>query len=101
VSEENTQETQDARSFEERVFARFDAMDERLDKLEKKVDERSYDTRPIWERALKEIAEIRSEMNIGFRSVERQIGILSKNIVQLRAEVGDLANRVEALELKS
>ena len=101
MSEENTQETQDARSFEERVFARFDAIDERLDKMEKKVDERSYDTKPIWERALKEIAEIRSEMNTGFRSVERQIGIFSKDIVQLRAEVGDLANRVDALELKS
>ena len=101
MSEENTQETQDARSFEERVFARFDTIDERLDKLEKKVDERSYETKPIWERALKEIAEIRSEMNTGFRSVERQIGVLSKDIVQLRAEVGDLANRVDALELKS
>lgn len=83
------------------MFARFDAIDKRLDKMEKKVDERSYDTKPIWERALKEITEIRSEMNTGFRSVERQIGVLSKDIVQLRAEVGDLANRVEALELKS
>jgi predicted nucleic acid-binding Zn-ribbon protein len=101
MSEENTHEMQDARSFEERVFARFDAIDKRLDKMEKKVDELSYDTKPIWERALKEIAEIRSEMNTGFRSVERQIGVLSKDIVQLRAEVGDLANRVDALGLKS
>lgn len=40
-------------------------------------------------------------MDTGFRSVERQIGVLSKDSVQLCAEVGDLANRVEALELKS
>ena len=101
MSEGNTQETPDARSFEERVFARFDTIDERLDKLEKKVDERSYDTKPIWERALKEIAETRSEVNTSLRSVERQIGVLSKDIVQLRAEVGGLANRLDALELKS
>lgn len=100
MSDENTQETPDARPFEERVFVRLDSIDRRLDKLEKKVEELSYNTKPIWERALKEIADIHSEINTGFRSVGRQIGVLSKDIVQLRAEVGDLANRVDALELK-
>jgi hypothetical protein len=34
MSEDKTKETQDARTFEERVFARFDAVDERFDHVE-------------------------------------------------------------------
>jgi hypothetical protein len=67
MSEENTQDIagRDERSFEERVFARFDAqgvmlrdLDTRLQRLEA----RSYDTKPIWEQALKEIADTRKEL---------------------------------------
>jgi hypothetical protein len=61
MSENPTQETPDARSFEERVFARFDSLDTRLDNLntrvenldgrltslEDKVDVRLRETRPI------------------------------------------------------
>ena len=60
------------RSFEERVFARFDAMDERFNAMDTRFDatnarlerleSRSYDTKPIWERALKEIADTRAEL---------------------------------------
>ena len=38
MSDNPTRETSDSRSFEERVFARFDTLDERLDRLETKVD---------------------------------------------------------------
>jgi hypothetical protein len=34
MSEDRTKETEDPRSFEERVFARFDAIDERFDRVE-------------------------------------------------------------------
>jgi hypothetical protein len=47
MSENTTQETSDARSFEERVFARFDMLDARLTTLEDKVDARLRETRPI------------------------------------------------------
>ena len=48
MSEETTRELPDRVSFEQRVFARFDSIDERLERLES----RSYDTKPIWEQAL-------------------------------------------------
>ncbi len=38
MSDNPTQGMQDPRSFEERVFARFDALDARMDRLETKVD---------------------------------------------------------------
>jgi len=49
MSEETTQDQNGARSFEERVFARFDALDARLTALEEKVEARLRETRPIWE----------------------------------------------------
>ena len=95
MSEELTHEQPDARSFEERVFARFDAIDARLDSLEQRDEARAHDTKPMWERALAEIAETRQEVNASLRNVERQIGVLSKDIVQLRADVSYLLSHFE------
>ena len=73
MSEEQSKDQNGARSFEERVFARFDALDTRLTALEDKVDSRLRETKPIWEQALKEIAGTREEMRAGLRTIERQI----------------------------
>ncbi len=40
VSEERTRDLSDSRSFEDRVFARFDAMEVRLDKMEARSEAR-------------------------------------------------------------
>jgi hypothetical protein len=49
MSDNPTREIPDSRSFEERVFARFDALDTRLTTLEEKADSRLRETRSIWE----------------------------------------------------
>jgi hypothetical protein len=87
VNEERRRDLQDNRSFEERVFARFDTMDARFDAMETRFDARfssidarfdrvearldgvdirvhalearALDTKPIWERALTEILEVK------------------------------------------
>lgn len=110
--ERKTQEKLDSRSFEERVFARFDALDARLQALEAK----QYDTKPIWERALAEIAETRTELRAefgkqredfeklraesqsGFRKLERQLGALSVDVLETRGAVSDLESRVDKLD---
>lgn len=62
----------------------------RLEALEKTVDERLYDTRPIWERALAEIAGVRSEFD-GLRSevagLRTETGELRSEVTELRAEM--------------
>jgi hypothetical protein len=55
-----------SRPFEERVFARFDAVDSSLKDLDarmQKLEARNYDTKPIWEQALKETTETRRELS--------------------------------------
>lgn len=97
MSENNTQETRSSKSFEERVFLRFDAVDTRLDSVDtrlnsvdarldsvdtrldsvdtrlgtleghvEKLEQKQYDTKPIWEQALAEIAVTNKRMDEGF-----------------------------------
>lgn len=99
MSDENvTAEQTDARSFEERVFARFDSIDARLTKLEEAAERRAMETRPIWERALAEIVETRREMHARFDDVERKIDVLNRDMLQLRADYGGLDRRINRLE---
>jgi hypothetical protein len=89
MSEDKTAETSGSRSFEERVFARFDAMDERLDRVDQRIETleaKQYDTKPIWEQALAAIAETNSAMGEGFDKLRLEIG---EGLGKLRAEVND------------
>ncbi len=108
MSEESTHNISDGRSFEERVFARFDAMDarfdamdvrfdaveERLQALESQAERRALETKPIWERALSEILELKQ----GLSNVERKIDVLSRDIIQVRADQVRVESRMEKLE---
>jgi len=98
MSEDRTQDQNGKRPFEDRVFARFDAIDARLSALEEQAERRALETKPIWERALAEISETRQEMREGFRSLERQIGVLSRDMVRLRADQDDVFTRLDKIE---
>ncbi len=112
MSENVTQDQNGARPFEERVIALLNDMrletNARLDQLNERVtaiEAKSYDTKPIWERALAEITEMRREMNElrgevnglrrdvdelkivterGFRSVERKLDVFNQDLLDLR-----------------
>jgi len=83
MSEDRTKETKDPRTFEERVFARFDAVDDRFDRVEGRLasmeiritslEERQYDTKPIWERALAEIVSLRHDVQTGNQALRNDL----------------------------
>jgi predicted nucleic acid-binding Zn-ribbon protein len=65
MSEDKTKEMNDSKSFESRVFERFERIEGRLVNVEikiSKLEERQYDTKPIWEQALAAIGEINSRL---------------------------------------
>lgn len=93
----------DGRSFDDRVFARFDAIDARLQTLENQAEQRALETKPIWERALAEIIEIKERLN----SLEqlstqmmRKIVVLSRDMLTLRADHAGVEDRLDKLESK-
>ncbi|HEX8650927.1 MAG TPA: hypothetical protein VF708_08790 [Pyrinomonadaceae bacterium] len=95
-----------------RILVRLDSIDAGLVDVNarlKNLEARAYDTKPIWENALKEIAEIPVEMRAGFeksrsdteaglRRLERKIDILNKNILDVRADQQELEERVNKLD---
>ena len=105
MSEETTHSlpTPDGRSFEERVFARFDAVDAglrdlnvrmesleiRVQRLEDESARRAVETKPIWERALAEIAAVRQE-----------VAVLGQKVDVLSERVDALSERVDRVERK-
>ena len=110
MSEEHTRDFNDSRSFENRVFARFDAIDEwrdacdkrfdgieaRLESLEVQNEKRALETKPIWERALAEILEVKE----GLWDLKRKIDVLSRDIVTVRADQVRLEDRFDKLNSK-
>ena len=158
VTENNTQETNQSKSFEERVFLRFDAVDTRLDSVDARLDsvdarldsvdarldsvdarlgslegrvetieQKQYDTKPIWEQALVAIgetntqladtnkrmdegfAQIRSEMKAEFTTlrdeiehslhgVEYKLDALNQSILQIQADHRYFNKRLQVLE---
>lgn len=114
MSDNPTQETPDSRSFEDRVFARFDSLDGRIDRvetkvdgldsrlssvenkvdgldgrlttLEEKVDARLRETRPIWE-----------AVQTRLESVENRLGDVENGLEGLKEEVKKLTHGVMLL----
>ncbi len=92
MNEETTKGLPDKRSFEERVFARFDAMDARFDAVEAGLDRleaRAYDTKPIWERALAAITETQKEVG----EIKARVETIEIDVAGLR---GDYASLLES-----
>ena len=96
MSDDTTRDMPDALSFEERVFARFDATDARLDSLdehltslEEKVDRRLQETRPIWEAVQEQLKNISTKFDVvildiyetrtALKDLEKRVGILENN----------------------
>ncbi|HEY5075072.1 MAG TPA: hypothetical protein VII34_10285 [Pyrinomonadaceae bacterium] len=97
MNEEPTKGLPDKRSFEERVFARFDAVDARLEALES----RSYDTKPIWERALKAIMEIGlevGEVKSKVTGIEARVTGIETNVAGIETRVTGIETRVAVIE---
>jgi len=111
MSQEITQDFNGNRSFEQRVFARFDGVDSYLRSLDGRVqvlESRSYDTKPIWERALNEILLTRHEL-VETRSevagLKNEVAGVKNKVAGLKGEVADVKNEVvgvkgEVLEMK-
>jgi chromosome segregation ATPase len=110
MSEETTQNLPAGASFEERIFARFDAIDARLQafdarlqSLEEQAERRALETKPIWERALAEIIEVKERLgSLEQLSTQmmRKVDVLSKDMLTLRADQSGVEDRLDKLESK-
>ena len=110
MNKDSTQKLPDGPSFEERVFARFDALDARLQRLEERqermearldaletqAERRALENKPIWEQALAEILKVKEKV----ADLDRKFDILTEDVMQVRADQRRLGRRLDALEPK-
>ncbi len=115
MSEERTTNLSDNRTFEDRVFARldaietrfearfnaidkrFDGVDARLDGIDSRVqalETKALDTKPIWERALVEILNVKERVE----NIERKFNVLTHDMMQLRGDQRRLEGLFDALK---
>ena len=101
MSDNPTREIPDSRSFEERVFARFDTLDLRITTLEDKVDSRLRDTRPIWEAMQADLANVKDDLasvKSDVKVISRNVMLLHEDTLRMRGDQRELLERVEKLE---
>lgn len=82
------------------ILTRLDAIEARLTALEKKVDERLHDTRPIWEAVQAAVADLAERVEKGFRIQDRRFEHLLGEVSRMHGEVRDLDDRMGKLEQK-
>ncbi|MFY9618785.1 MAG: hypothetical protein WAM70_00560 [Pyrinomonadaceae bacterium] len=93
MSQEITRDLNGDRPFEERVFARFDGIEKYLRSLDSRVqvlESRGYDTKPIWERALKEILETRIELKETRDALKGEVKGIRVELKEMRDGLKDL-----------
>ena len=92
--------------------SRLSNLENRSASLESKVEERLYDTRPMWEKVEADIARLqegqhrlderiealRDETRTGFRNLKRQFGVLYETFIEVQADYKDLDKRLYRFE---
>jgi len=103
MNEDRTKETNDSRSFQDRVFARFDTIDDRFERVEMrigKLEDRQYDTKPIWERALAAIAETNKVMLAGFSDFRGQLESINARLDAMDGRFDAMDARFDAMDAR-
>ena len=110
MSEDKTKNMNDSRSFEERVFARFDAVDERFQRIEgnleiriRKLEARQYDTKPIWEQVLVALAEINTrldKMDARFDSIDARLDKMDYRFDGIDARLDKMDARFDGIDAR-
>ena len=89
MSEDRTKDLNQPRSDDEP----FERMEIRITKLE----DRNYDTKPIWERALAEIAESRAELKAEIAESRAELkNEIAESRVELKNEIAGLRTEMKA-----
>jgi chromosome segregation ATPase len=90
-------------------------LENRFESLERKVEERLYDTRPIWEKVQADIVQLQEgqqrveegqeslrkdvrDVRTELRDMNRKFSIFNDNLVQIQADYRDIYDRVRDLE---
>ena len=78
----------------EQILTKLEVLDTRLQHVESRIEQRGFDTKPIWEQALAAIMDVRQDV----ATVNRKIDVFSKDMLALRADQLKTEERIAKLE---
>jgi len=94
---------------ESEILTAIKDLEKKVDRLEKKVDERLHDTRPIWHRVVADIAQLQAgqgrleenqqAMRVELRNVSRDQIVINDSIRKIHLDFHSIDDRLCRLEL--
>src|SRR5687767_15047925 len=100
MSEEQTQNFGNDNQILRQVLAKLEVMDTRLQFVETNVSKRGYDTKPIWERALSGIMEVKNELGVFKQEVKHELGDVKHQLGHVTHELGDVKRELALVNKK-
>jgi len=94
MSEEQTQDFGNDNQILRQVLAKLEVMDTRLQFVETNVSKRGYDTKPIWERALSGIMEVKNELGVFKQEVKQELGNLKHELGDVKHQLGHVTHEL-------
>jgi hypothetical protein len=90
MADDKTEHFGNSGSFEERVLSQLAAIGTRLGAVEAKAEEHARDTRPLFEQAIKEMQQTRTELGASFDHLE----------IEMRKELRALGDRLDVFAIE-
>ena len=94
MSEEQTQDFGTDNQILRQVLTKLEVMDTRLQFVETNVSKRGYDTKPIWERALSGIMEVKNELGVFKQEVKQELGNLKHELGDVKHQLGHVTHEL-------
>ena len=86
------------------ILTTVQTLETRLAGLEQKVEERLHDTRPIWQKVVTDLGELRAEVRdirTSQRDAVRRMSVFHDTLIAMQADYRDIYDRVRGLETNS
>ena len=87
------------------ILTTVQGFEDRIQSLEQQVDEKRYDTRPIWEKLVSDIGRLQEslrkethEIKGSLRNLSRGQSVLNDAILKVHVDLLDIDERLQALE---
>jgi len=87
------------------ILTTVQGFEDRIHSLEQQVEEKRYDTRPIWEKLVSDIAQLQESLRVETREIKGSLRNLSRGqtvlndaILKVHVDLLEIDERLQALE---
>ena len=79
------------------ILTTVQSLEKRIDHLEQEADERRYDTRPLWEKLVADIGDLKESLHSELRGIKSEIGGIKSEIGEIKRSLRDLSRKQTVL----